>query len=317
MPVTLEQAKQNAATDLDLAAIDEFRKNTLLDRMVFHDAVNPVGGGGTLTYGYRRVITRSGAGFRAINSEYAPTEATTAPYSTELKPLGGSFQIDRVLARVGPAASGEVAFQMGQKIASTQDEFADAVINGDVATDEDGFDGLSKALAGSDTEIEDGFDWSAGMTEDNSFTVLENLDELLALLDGVPTVVLSNKAVIAKAAAAARRSSAYTVVPSPIPGGQPAWSYNGITFLDPGKKPGTNADIIPLTGGAADLYAVRIALDGFHGVSMSGAPLVQTWAPDFSDAGAVKTGEVEMGPVSVALKKTKAAAVVRGVTVRA
>jgi hypothetical protein len=46
---------------------------------------------------------------------------------------------------------------------------------------------------------------------------------------------------------------------------------------------------------------------------MAGAPLVQTWTPDFASAGAVKTGEVEMGPVAVALKSTKAAAVLRNV----
>jgi hypothetical protein len=49
------------------------------------------------------------------------------------------------------------------------------------------------------------------------------------------------------------------------------------------------------TGGYTDLYAVRIGMDGFHGVAVSGQPLVSTWLPDFTVAGAVKTGEVEMG----------------------
>ena len=34
----------------------------------------------------------------------------------DLKPLGGSFQVDRVLANLGPAATNEVAFQMTDKI---------------------------------------------------------------------------------------------------------------------------------------------------------------------------------------------------------
>jgi hypothetical protein len=38
--------------------------------------------------------------------------------------------------------------------------------------------------------------------------------------------------------------------------------------------------------------------------------------PDFTVAGAVKTGEVELGPVAVALKRTKAAAVKRNVKVQ-
>lgn len=315
MPVTLAQAQQNAADDVDLAVIDEFRTNEIMDLLTFDDVVNPVGGGGTLTYGYRRLASLGTAGFRAINAEYAPSEVTTTKHSVDLKPLGGSFQIDRVLGRVGPAASGEVALQMSNKIRATQAEFGYAVIHGDSSADEDSFDGLSKALAGSDTEVTTTIDWSATMNEDNSFGVLDALDELLALLDGAPGAIIGNKAALAKIRSAARRTSMYTRTPGPRD--TYVESYGPARLVDAGKRAGTNADVIPITAGVTELYAVRFALDGFHGVSMAGAPLVQTWLPDFTKAGAVKTGEVEMGPVAVALKKTKAAAVARSVRVRA
>ena len=108
----------------------------------------------------------------------------------------------------------------------------------------------------------------------------------------------------------------YTAVPGAV---RPnTFSYGGIRLVDAGKKPGTNEDVIPIrAGGLTELYAIRFGLDGFHGVSMAGVPLVQTWLPDFSTAGAVKTGEVEMGPVGVVLKRTKAAAVARSVKVSA
>jgi hypothetical protein len=61
---------------------------------------------------------------------------------------------------------------------------------------------------------------------------------------------------------------------------------------------------------------VRFGLDAFHGVSIAGGQLVQQWMPDFTTAGAVKTGEVELGPVAVALKRTKAAAVRRNIKVQ-
>ena len=61
-------------------------------------------------------------------------------------------------------------------------------------------------------------------------------------------------------------------------------------------------------GGLTSIYAVRFGMDGFHGVAVPGQ-LIQTWLPDFSTAGAVKTGEVEMGPVAVVLKSSRAAAV--------
>ncbi|WBT09061.1 hypothetical protein PAB09_01570 [Corynebacterium sp. SCR221107] len=56
MAITLEQAKLNTLADYAPAIIDEFREGSaLLDLMVFDTAVNPAGGGATLTYGYRRV----------------------------------------------------------------------------------------------------------------------------------------------------------------------------------------------------------------------------------------------------------------------
>src|SRR5690348_6115864 len=111
MPVTLAQAKLNATDDVDVAIIDEFQKsNDVLNRITFDDVVSGAGNGATLTYGYTRQITQRGAAFRAINSEYVPAEATKQRFSVDLKPLGGSFQVDRVLNRVAQAA--ETAFQM-------------------------------------------------------------------------------------------------------------------------------------------------------------------------------------------------------------
>ena len=43
---------------------------------------------------------------------------------------------------------------------------------------------------------------------------------------------------------------------------------------------------------------------------------MKTWLPDFTQPGAVPRGEVELGPVGVALKATKAAAVLRKIKVR-
>ena len=67
---------------------------------------------------------------------------------------------------------------------------------------------------------------------------------------------------------------------------------------------------------STDLYVVRVGMDAFHGVAVAGQPLLRTWLPDFSTSGAVKKGECEMGPVAVALKATKAAAVLRNIKVR-
>jgi hypothetical protein len=327
VPVTLAQAALNAASDIDRNVIDEFRKSSqLLDAIPFDDVVNPAGGGATLTYGYTRLITQPTAAFRAINAEYTPTEVTKQQYTTDLKPLGGSFQIDRVLA--GVAAGREVTLQMQQKIKAARAKFHEAMLIGDTAVDANGFDGLNKALTGSTTEINPTgpiTDWS-GTTEDAAFAIMDSIDSLLAKLDGPADVIVANARAIARIRSVARRAGYWTRDRNEL--GVWVERYAGALLVDPGAIAGANTDIlqvqtrdpdaggaIPSTPNLTDVYAVRFGPDGFHAVSVAGAPLTRQWLPDFDRAGAVKTGEVELGPVSVALKATKAAAVLRHVKV--
>jgi hypothetical protein len=430
VPVSLAQAKLNTTDDVDVMVIDEFRKSSaLLDALIFDDVVSPAGGGSTLTYGYTRQITQRSAAFRAINNEYTPTEVTKARYTVDLKPLGGSFQVDRVLNDIGQAR--ETAFQMAQVIKATQTKFQDEVINGDVAVDANGFDGLNKALTGSGTEVNANGSRNIDWTDLDAAGVAQKgydvIDELFSVLDGPPTLLISNDLVCNKIRAIARRSNAY--VEAPEAGllddfGNPVTRQRvgNAILIDAGAKAGTNTRVVPVydpdnatfvvtvtgtptggtftllvavgtdapvesgtiaynaagsavdtaleamsnvgagnvtvtgsgpytitfngalaradvsvtlgtnaltggtsptvtsvesanTGGFSDLYAVRIGMDGFHAVSTIGQ-LVRQWLPDFTTAGAVKTGEVEMGPVAVALKATKAAAVLRRIKVR-
>lgn len=335
MAITLAEGKLNAQTDLDVAVIDEFRKTgAIADSLIFDDVVNPAGGGATLTYGYRRLITQATADTRAINSEYTPQNVETQHYTTELAVMGGSFEVDRVVAKLGPAASGSVSLNIAQKVKSTNAKFDDLVINGDTAADANGFDGLDKALTGSSTEMNATVvtDWSDFDTNARAeHKALDLIDAFLSLLDGAPTVIVGNDRSLSRVRAAARRAGMYTK--NPIEGllgadGRPIEreTYGNIVFVDAGAKAGSNDRIIPIetrplgTAGAdvtglTDLYAYRVGLDGFHGVSTVGGQLAETWLPDFSKAGAVKLGEVELGPVSVALKATKAAAVLRNIKV--
>ncbi|GIJ10737.1 major capsid protein [Micromonospora andamanensis] len=331
MPVTLAEASNNAQEDFDATVIDEFRKESVvLDTLIFDDAVNPAGGGATMEYGYRRLATQPTAATRELNTEYAAQNVTTTKHTVELAVMGGAFTVDRVIARIGPAASGAVALNMAQKIKATRTKFQDEVINGDTAVDAHGFDGLDKALAGSSTEFRASSvtDWRTLDTTEKRLTALDDLDEFLSLLDGTPTVLLGNKKLLAKVRSIVRGTGLY--VRDPIdgllgPNGRPInrESYGGVFFADPGEKAGSTTPIIPVetrnvggsTTGLTDLYAYRVALDGFHGVTTVGSQLVQSWMPDFSVPGAVKSGEVELGPVAVALKATKAAAVWRNIRV--
>lgn len=316
MAVTLAQAKLNVQDALQAQVIDEFRKSSfLLDNITFDDCVSPTGGGSTLTYGYTRLITQPTAAFRSINSEYTPSEVQKQRYTVDLKVFGGAFQIDRVIADLGGIVD-ETSLQMSQKIKAASTLFCDTVINGDSATDAKAFDGLDVALTGSNTEIIPAsnidLSTSANVTS-NWMAFLDQLDEFLGLLDGTPSFIAGNYKSIAKLRAVARRAGMYQMQDTDI--GRKVESYGPVPFVDLGAKPGSNDPIIPISSGLTSLYAVRLGLDGFHGLSLAGGAPIKTWLPDFSQAGAVKTGEVEM-VAAVALKATKAAGVLRKIKVQ-
>lgn len=325
MAVTLAEAKNNALEDYDPFVIDEFRKSSvILDSLIFDDAVNPAGGGATLDYSYRRQETQPTAEFRAINTEYLPSTTTTKKYSTTLAVLGGAFEIDRILANIGPKGSDEVTRNINDKVKAAITLFQDTVINGDTGVNDKAFDGLDKALTGSSTEMKptsDTYDWT-DLEGEKGNKAIDTLDEFLDLLDGTPTIVVGNKKALARVRAMVRRTSMY--VREPIDGlvnanGRPISreSYGGILFADAGEKAGSNDPIIPIAlNGTTSLYAYRVGLDGFCGITTTDGTLVKTWLPDFTQPGAVHRGEVELGPVGVALKATKAAGVLRKIKVR-
>ena len=141
------------------------------------------------------------------------------------------------------------------------------------------------------------------------------MDEFLSLLNGTPSFIAGNTKAIAKVRAIARRVGQYQMTQNDL--GQTITTYGGIPLVDLGAKPGTNDPVVGINGsGETSLYAARFDLmDGFHGVSMNGQPIIRTWLPDFTTAYAVKRGEVEM-VAAVALKATKGAAVFRKIKVQ-
>ena len=318
MAITLEEAKKNVQDDLQMGVIDEFQKsNWILEHIPFDDAVSPTGGGATPSYSYTRLKTQPTASFRAINTEYEPSEVSKERHTVEIKVFGGSYEIDRVIASMGGIVS-EVELQQAQKIKASQALFNDTFINGDTGVDSKAFDGLDKALTGSSTEYnKDGvIDLSTSeLVTQNYQYFLDMLDEFLGGLDGTPSCIMGNNKLIAKLRACARRASMYQVTKDNW--GNQVESYGGIPFVDLKTKPGTNNDVVP-TGaedGKTSLYVARLAMDGLHAVSFAGVSPVQTWLPDFSTSGAVKKGEVEMN-AAIALKASKAAGVFRNIKVK-
>lgn len=352
MPVTLAQAQVNTQNDVDYAVIDNLRRYSwLLDQIVFDDTVNPGTGGGTLTYGYTRLTAARPAAFRQYNQEYAPAQASRTRYTVDLKPLGGSFNIDRVLARLGAAATNEMEFQSQQLLTSIRTKFQEELILGDSATD-DGFDGLDKSLTGTSTEylpVNEGvttgyLDWTAGTinTQALAMAALDKLDDFLsrivpshtgggdqgsagALPPGVKAIV-GNTTSITRVRALARWAAMYTAVDDSL--GRKIESYGQWVLVDLGDRSLGSAPIVPIQTrdadgaggggnitGLTDVYAVSFGMDALHGASLAGQPLVNAYMPDLQLPGAVKTGEIEMGPVAAVVRNTRACGVLRNLKV--
>ena len=104
MAITLAEAKVGMADKVDQQIVDMFRRSSLLlDNMVFDNCISPGTGGSTLAYGYIQLKSPSTAAVRTINTEYTPGEAKREKKTTSAVIMGGSFQVDRVLANTAGA----------------------------------------------------------------------------------------------------------------------------------------------------------------------------------------------------------------------
>lgn len=330
MPVTLAQAAVNMAPDVNFEVIDNFRRNSwLMDHIVFDDTVTPATGGASLTYAYVRKLTGASAAPRAINSEYIPGKATRAQVSSSLIPMGGSYEVDRVLDGLGPAQTAEIQFQQAELLIAVRERFVRELIYGDTSVDANTFNGLSKALTGSSTELTTATNWSTVATQVAAMQELDKLDIWLSsivassvgsMTDGQPGAIppgtralLGNTRSITRLKTLIRWASQLQITKDNFD--VDVDSYRGYALIDIGDRADGASPIIPIASNVTEIYAVSLGLDAVHAATAAGKPLVSVWLPDFTTAGAVKTGEVELGPAAFVLKNSKAAGVYRNITV--
>ena len=324
MPITLQEAKVGMADHVDQTVIDTFQRSSLLlDKLTFDNAISPGTGGSTLAYGYTQLKTPATAGVRAINAEYTANEAKREKKTTQAVIMGGAFQVDRVLQNTSGAID-ELAFQLEQKIKAVANEFHYLVINGKAsgtagAGKPDGtFDGLAKMLSGTSNEIASEVDVStADLMTKNAQAFLDEVDYLLSQVDG-PNMLMMNGKMLTKFRGIARRAGYYERTKDDA--GRLIETYNDVPIVNLGKYYNGTASVDAVADTAAtssalgksDIYAVSLGLDGFHGISPTGAGVVQSYMPDMTQPGAVKTGEVEL-VAGVVLKNTLKAGVLKGI----
>lgn len=325
MPITLAEAKVGMADKVDQQVVDMFRRSSLLlDRLTFDNAISPGTGGSTLVYGYTQLKTPSTAAVRAINSEYTANEAKREKKTTQAIIMGGSFEVDRVIQDTSGAID-ELVFQADEKIKATANFFTNCVINGTAAgTAAPGkttgtFDGLNKLLANSSTEYTATADLSTSANVTANYDqFLDELDEFISGLDGMPDMLLMNRKMLSKLRGIARRAGYYESTKDDF--GRVVETYNGIALMDAGEfyDGSKTVDIVADTAagsgtfGTSDIYAVKFGLDAFHGISPTGTKVITSYMPDLTLPGAVKKGEVEL-VAGVALKNTLKAGHMKGI----
>ena len=315
MAITLQEAKVGMADKVDQQVVDMFRRSSLLlDNMVFDNVISPGTGGSTLTYGYIQLKSPATAAVRTVGAEYTPGEAKKEKKTTGAVIMGGAFQVDRVLQNTSGAAD-ELAFQAEQKIKATANYFHDLVINGDV--EEGNFDGLKKMLSGTANELVSNVSLTTSAELDENYNAfLDEMDAFIAALDGTPSLLMMNRAMLVKLRAIARRAGYYERSQDDF--GRTVETYAGIPLMDMGQfyDGTTSRDVIETAGGKTAIYAVCLGLDGFHGISPMGDGVIVSYMPDLNAPGAVKTGEVEL-VAGVALKNTLKAAVLKDIAIGA
>jgi len=316
MAITLNDIKIGRADKYDQMVVDTFlRKSPILAAMPFDNCISP-SGGSTLTYGYIRVKTSPAAEGRAVGSDYTANPATKEAVTTDLKIMGGKYEIDRVLAEAAPD---EIAFQTEEKIQATVNRYHWLFINGnkDNATE---FDGLAEIVDGSVTDFDgSGVDLST-VSAASALKLTEALDTAILAMKERPTYILANSKAIVKIQAAAKMLGYLTQGEDAF--GKPTRAYDGIPLVDLGRyyneDLGSDTEIIPIddASGKTDIYLVALSMSGAHGVTLKGDKAISSRLPNFADAGAVKSGDVEF-VAGLAVKNTRAIARIENVQVQA
>ncbi|MGL5646713.1 MAG: major capsid protein [Clostridium sp.] len=318
MALTLVQSKVGMANKMDQVVIDIFRRESrLLDMLIFDNAVSPGTGGSTLTYGYQQVKTPSTAAFRSINAEYTSGEAVREAKSVDLKIFGGKFGVDRVIANTSGAVD-ELAFQMAQKIKGAVNLFNYTLINGKSSVSGQ-FDGLDAMLKGTETEYipAAAIDLSTTQAMDtNAQLFADTLDEWLGGFAEKPDFLLVNNKMATKIKSIARRLGYYSRTEDAF--GRGIDNYDGIAILKLEQyfDGSASKEIIGIdtTSKETSIYAIKIALDGLHGVSAVGDKVIQTYQKAKTDTGVILDGEVE-AVMGIALKNSRKAGVLRKIKV--
>jgi hypothetical protein len=258
--VTLAEAALLAEDDLQAGVIETFvQESPLLDRIPLLDIEGNA-------YAYNEEATLPGVAFRSVNEAYVESTGTVNQRTESLVILGGDADVDSFIQQTRGNVNDQRATQTGMKVKAAAYKYQDTFVNGDVAVDPKGFDGLKKRLTGA--QVVDAAANGLGPVA-GGHDFLDVLDEMISRVRGGVDALYMNKAIRAKIMSSGRRlggtdwivqTFADDAVQKRIP------TYQGIPMLDIGTR-ADGTDIIQqnetqgTATNASSIYAVRFGQD--------------------------------------------------------
>lgn len=259
MAVTLAESATLSSNDLQRGVVETFvQSSPVLDRI-------PLMGIGGNAYAYNEESTLPGVAFRSVNEAYTESTGAVVQKTESLVILGGDADVDKFIVATRGNLNDQRAVQTAMKVKALSYKFQDTFINGDVAVDPKGFDGLKKRLTGAQV-IDAAANGLGPVAGGHDF--FDALDTLLAAVPGIGNgngALYANSAVIAKIMSSARRLGGADMITEALTGKRIA-TYNGIPLLDIGRT-AAGADIITRTEtqgtstASSSIYAVKFGND--------------------------------------------------------
>ncbi len=259
MALTLAQAALLSENDLQRGVLETFvQESSVLDRI----PLMPIEGN---AYAYNKEATLPGVAFRSVNEAYVESTGTVVQATESLSILGGDADVDRFIVKTRGNLNDQRATQLAMKVKAASYKFQDHFINGDVAVDTKGFDGLKKRLTG--TQVLDAATNGLGPVA-GGHDFFDAMDALLAAVPGINGAngaIYANSSAIAKIKSSARRLGGVEMIRETLTQKMVA-TYNGIPLLDIGQT-AAGVNIIPQTetqgasSAASSIYAVKFGED--------------------------------------------------------
>lgn len=292
----------------------------IFELMPFEASVTPPGRrtSRSLRYPYEMLKSLRKGQLRDWYNDYPTQFNEYVEADAYLRPIGDAFETDRAFEQSDPDYTDENVAGFASAITTT---YSDLAINGDVTQDAREFNGASKILTGTSSEISGAaINLSVGQTDAQFYEALEPLKKYINRIKslGLTPIVLANEDAALRMETVGLRLG--FVQKSTNTFGADINQFGGSRIVDAGNVPsGVDGDflgrpVIPVVNGLTDIYIFGLGLNGVHGVTLTGNKGVQYYNKDRSAPGVVLRDEAEI-IAGFVIKDTRAAYVLRGVRV--